>query len=266
MTKLLLVGLPIVFLMPVLTMAQSDFDGTWKIDLNKSIPPSKPDVYLVQGGTYQCKTCVPMVNVKADGEDHSVTGNPHLDTISVRVLSDQGIERVEKKDGKTVATSKMIVSPDGATASVELTYSSNTSSEPIIYRETVTRLGKAKHPTGSHAVSGSWRISKIESVSENGLMLTFRVDGDTLTMTTPAAQSYTAKLDGTEAPYKGNFGSDKVSVVRLGKDTVEETNKRDGKPIKVTRLMVDPGDTKTMEMIVTDSLRGTTTVFVAHKQ
>jgi hypothetical protein len=54
--------------------------------------------------------------------------------------------------------------------------------------------------------------------------------------------------------------------MRQGKATIEETDKHDGKAVKVTRLMVDPADTKTMEMIVTDRLRGTTTVFVAHKQ
>jgi len=264
MKKLLLVALPIVLLMPVLTKAQSDFDGTWKIDLNKAIMPDKPEVFLLQRGNYQCKTCVPVINVKADGEDHSVPGNPSYDAISVKILGDQGFERIEKQKGKTVATSRMTVSPDGATATVEFTDSSNT--DPVTYKETVTRQGKAKRPGGAPAISGSWRISKIESISDNGLLLTFKVDGDSLNMNTPAGQSYSAKLDGTDAPYKGNSGINGVSVMRLGKGTVEETDKRDGKAVRVTRLMVDPGDTKTMELIVTDSLRGTTTVFVTHKQ
>jgi hypothetical protein len=266
MKKLSLVVLPIVFLMPVLTMAQSDFDGTWKIALNKAQMPDKPDVLVLQSGNYQCKTCVPAINVKADGEDHSVTGNPSYDAISVKILGDQAIERIEKQNGKTVGTSRMTVSPDGATATVEFTDSSNTNSDPVTYKETVTRLGKARRAAGAHAISGSWRISKIESISDNGLLLTLKVDGDRLNMNTLAGQSYSAKLDGTDAPYKGNSGISGVSVMRLGKATVEETAKRDGKAVKVTRLMVDPGDTKTMELIVTDSLHGTTTVFVAHKQ
>lgn len=79
MKKLFWVGLPNILLLPVLAMAQSDFDGTWKIDLNKSTMSDKPDVFLLQGGNYQCKTCVPVVNVKADGADHRVTGNPYYD-------------------------------------------------------------------------------------------------------------------------------------------------------------------------------------------
>jgi len=265
MKKLLRIGLPIALLMPVLAMAQSDFDGTWKIDLNKAAMPDKPDVFVLQGGNYHCKSCVPAVNVKADGEDHRVTGNPYYDTISIKVLGDQSIERIEKQNGKTVAVSKMTVSPDGATAMIEITDSSNTNSDTATYKETMTRLGKAKPPAGAHAISGSWRTSKMESVSGNGLMLTFKVEGDNLSMTTPAGQSYSAKLDGTDAPYKGSSGINRVSVMRLSKGTIVETDKHDGKEVKVMRLMVDPNDTRKMEIIVTDSQRGTSTL-VADKQ
>jgi hypothetical protein len=266
MKKLLWIGLPIVLLMPVLAMAQSEFDGTWKIDLSKATMPDKPDVFLLQGGNYHCKSCVPVINVKADGEDHRVTGNPYYDSISIKVLGDQSIEGIEKQYGKTVMVSRMTVSPDGATAMIEITDSSNTNSGPATYKETMTKLGKAKAPGGAHAISGSWRSSKMESVSGNGLMLTFKVEGDNLNMTTPAGQSYSAKLDGTDAPYKGSSGINRVSVMRLSKGTIVETDKHDGKEVKVLRLMIDPADTKKMQIIVADSLRGTSTLLVADKQ
>ena len=259
-------GLPILLLMPVVALAQSDFDGTWKIDLNKSSMPDKPEVFLLQGGNYRCKTCVPTINVKADGEDHRVAKNPYYDTISVKVPGDQGVEITEKQQGNAVGTSRMIVSPDGSTATVEFTDSGNPSSDPFAFKETLIRIGTAKRPHGSHAISGSWRISKLESVSDSGFVLTFKVDGDSLNMTTPSGQSYTAKLDGTEAAYKGSSGINGVSVRRLGKDTVEETDRHDGKAIRVIRIMVDPSNTNTMEMIVTDNLRGASTLFLAHKQ
>src|ERR1039457_107810 len=56
----------ILLLVPLLGWAQSPFDGTWKIDLNKTKLPKKPDVYLLQNGMYECKSCNPQVNVKAD--------------------------------------------------------------------------------------------------------------------------------------------------------------------------------------------------------
>jgi hypothetical protein len=160
----------------------------------------------------------------------------------------------------------MTVSPDGATAMIEITDSSNTNSGPAVYKETMTRLGKAKPPARAHAISGSWRTSKMESVSGNGLTLTFKVEGDNLSMTTPAGQSYSAKLDGTDAPCKGSSGINRVSVMRLSKGTIVETDKHDGKEVKVMRLMIDPGDSKKMEIIVADSLRRTSTLLVADKQ
>ena len=64
-----------LFLAAPLTMAQSIFDGTWKIDVSTAKLPDKPDDFLLKDGMYDCKTCVPPVRVKADGQDHRVTGS-----------------------------------------------------------------------------------------------------------------------------------------------------------------------------------------------
>jgi hypothetical protein len=55
---------------------------------------------------------------------------------------------------------------------------------------------------GAHAVSGSWRTTRFATISDNGLTTTFKADGDMLTMTTPTGQKYTAKMDGTEPPFR----------------------------------------------------------------
>ncbi len=51
---------------------------------------------------------------------------------------------------------------------------------------------------------------------------TYKVNGDELTMTTPTGQSYTAKLDGTEAPYKGDPGTTSVSAKQMGKNSIAQ--------------------------------------------
>jgi hypothetical protein len=84
-------------------------------------------------------------------------------------------------------------------------------------------------------------------------------------MTTPTGQSYTAKLDGTEAPYKGDPGTTSVSVKRTDKNSFEETDKRDGKVIGIAKNTVSP-DGKTLTVAVTDTLHGTTSQFEAKKQ
>jgi hypothetical protein len=263
MKKLLFAGVLMSLFMPVLAMAQSAFDGTWKVDISKAQMPQKPDVYLLQNGMYHCKTCVPPVDVKADGQDQKVTGHPYYDTVSIKVVDDRTIEETDKKDGKTVTTAKTMVSADGNTATFEFSDSSATNGDPVTGKGELIRV--AKGPAGSHATSGSWRTSKLDSVSDNGLAITYKVEGGSLTMTSPTGQSYTAKLDGTDAPYKGDPGTTSVSVKSLGKNAIQETDKRDGKVTSVARITV-AADGKTMTVAVDDKLHGSTAQFVAVKQ
>jgi hypothetical protein len=263
MKKLLFAGLAMVLLIPVVALAQNAFDGTWKIDVNNAQFPKKPDVFLLQNGMYQCKTCVPPVEVKADGEDHSVSGHPYYDSVAIKVIDDHGIEETDKKNGKTVTVTKVTVSPDGNTAMFDFTDSSNTNGDPVTGKGESTRV--AKGPAGSNAISGSWRTTKMESMSDNGLMWTYKVSGDELTMTSPAGQSYTAKLNGPEAPYKGDPGTTSVSVKMMGKNTLEETDYRDGKAISVIKMVIAP-DGKTLKLMADDKLRGTKSEFTAMKQ
>jgi hypothetical protein len=137
------------------------------------------------------------------------------------------------------------------------------SAAPVTGKGEETRV--AKGPAGSNAISGSWRMAKFETLSDNAIMWTYKVSGDELTMTTPTGQSYTAKLNGTEAPYKGDPGTTAVSVKMMGKDTLEETDKRGDKVIGVTRTTLEP-DGKTAKIMFDDKLHGTTSQFVAMKQ
>lgn len=250
-------------LMPALATAQSAFDGTWKFELTTAQFPKKPDVYLLQSGIYHCQTCVPAVDVKADGQDQKVSGHPYYDTVSIKVVDDRNIEEIDKKNGKIVTTSKTSLSADGNTLMFEFSDSSNTNAAPVTGKGEETRV--AKGPAGSHAVSGSWRMSKMDTLSENGLFVTFKVAGDSLTMTNQTGQSYTAKLDGTEAPYNGDPGTTSVSVKKTGPNTMDETDKRDGKVISIAHMTVSP-DGKTMTFAIEDKLHDTTAKFVAQKQ
>ena len=263
MRKLLWIGLLVPLFMPGLATAQSAFDGTWKVDMNKVEFPTKPDVYLLQNGMYECKTCAPPVKIKADGQDQKVTGHPYYDSAAVKVVSDHEIEETDKKNGKTVTTSKTTVSPDGNTLRFEFSDSSNTNAEPVTGKGEETRV--AKGPAGSNAISGSWRTAKFENLSDNAITWTYKVSGDELTMTNPTGQSYTAKLNGTEAPYKGDPGTTSVSVKMTGKDTLEETDKRGDKVISVMKMTLEP-DGKTAKIVFEDKLRGTSFQWVAEKQ
>lgn len=260
MKKLMLAGL--LLLLPVLAVAQSPVDGTWKNDLSKMQLPTKPDVFVLQSGMYECKTCVPPINIKADGADQKVTGDPYSDTMSVKVVDDHTVETANKKAGKVIGTGKNTISSDGNTLTVNWT----DSGEPTGGTQTGTYTAKrvAKGPAGAHLLSGSWKGEK-QVASDTAVTWTYKVKGDELTMNTLTGQSYTAKLDGTDAPYKGDPGATSVSVKMLTKDTLEETHKRDGKVVWIGKLTF-ASDGKTATWVADDKLQGTTMQGVAVEQ
>ena len=245
------------------TLAQSPFDGTWKIDMNKVTLPQKPDVYLLENGMYSCKSCTPPYTVKADGTDQPVSGQPYFDTVAVKVVNDHEIQETDKKAGKTVATGDIVVAADGKTATATFTDSSATNGGAPVEGKGVYTL-VAKGPPGSHAVSGSWHRSKLESLSDNAIVWTYKVSGNQITMTNPTGQSYTATFGGADAPMKGDPGITTVSVKKIG-NTFEEKDKRDGKVIGVFKVTV-AADGKTAKASYTDTLQNRTTQFDAVKQ
>jgi hypothetical protein len=234
--------------------AQSTFEGTWKFSMDTAKFPTKPDEYLLKDGMYHCKTCAPPVDVKADGQDQKVTGHPYYDTANIKVVDDHSIEEMYKKNGKVVSTSKSTVSADGNTLMFEFSDSSATSGDPVTGKGEATRVAKA--PEGAHAISGSWRMAKMDTISDNAMTVTYKVSGDTLTMSNPTGQGYTAKLDGTDAPYHGDPGTTSVSLKKTGPNSIEETDKRDGKVIGMAQMTVS-ADGKTLKVQWEDKLHGT---------
>ncbi|WP_199100750.1 hypothetical protein [Dyella sp. ASV21] len=262
MKKLLSLGL-LALLCPLSVLAQSAFDGTWKIDTSQVQMPKKPDVIVLQNGRYECRTCAPAIDIKADGQDQKVTGHPYFDMMAIQVVDEHTVKETQKKNGKVVGTSTTTIAPDGMTGHFEFTDSSNSNAEPVTGKGDLKQV--AKGPAGSHAISGSWLTSDISGFSDNGLLFTYREAGGQLSMTTPTGQSYQAKIDGSEAPYKGDPGITSVTVKRMGKDTLVETDKRDGKVIAVIKSTV-AADGKTMNVTFDDRLRGQTMSYAAVKQ
>ncbi len=251
-------------LIPTLAVAQSVFDGTWKIDMNKVDFSKKPDVFVLIKGMYSCKTCTPPYTVKADGTDQVVKGHPYYDTVAIKVVDDHTIEETDKKAGKVVATSHSSVSADGDTMHFSFIDSSNTNGgPPVTGRGQAERV--AKGPAGSDPISGSWRTTAIQGLSDNAVVWTYKVSGDEVTMTAPTGQTYTAKVNGPDAPMKGDPGVTSVSLKMIGKDTLEETDKRNGKVVSVFKLTV-ASDGKSAKAVAEDKLANRTTEFAVMKQ
>jgi hypothetical protein len=264
MKKLILAGALAAICIPGTVAAQKVLEGTWKLDISKFKMPEKPDEFYLVDGMYECKSCDVPFKVKADGKDQPISGNPYVDTVAIKVVSDHEVDETDKKGGKVVATSTATISPDGNTLAVTFSDGSNTNGgPPVTGKGQSSRV--AKGPTGSHLISGSWRVSRMDALSDNATTWSYKVNGDELTMTSPTGQTYTAKLDGTEAPMKGDPGIDHVSVKMIGTNTLQETDSHDGKVVVVFKMTVEP-DGKTAKIVFDDKLANRTNGAVATKQ
>jgi hypothetical protein len=247
----------LALLAPGMALA-SPIDGTWRIDASTAKLPEKPDVFLIKDGVYRCRSCTPPVAIKADGTDHPIKGDPYTDMMAI-TLGARSVTEADKKAGKTVYTSVTIVSADGKTAATDFTDTSS-STTPVTGKVAYLRVAPAV--PAEHPFSGSWRETAY-SISNNHTTVTYETHGDMLTMLTGAGHGYTAKMDGTPAPYRGDPGADTVSVRKTGASLVESLSLK-GKTIRVYTITPAP-DGKTFLMKEDDTLAGTSLTVTARR-
>jgi hypothetical protein len=159
MRKLLSIGVCMALLIPSLAAAQSAFNGTWAADLSQSRLPTQPEVYLLDGDSFRCTSCVPVIVVKANGTDQKVAGHTDFDTLSVKVLNGRETEAIAKKAGTVVATTRFVVATDGIVLSYLISESRAGVSSPVTMNIYATRV--AKDPNGANELSGTWKITKV---------------------------------------------------------------------------------------------------------
>jgi len=239
--------------------AQSPFDGTWRTDLAKTSYSPKPIIFYISQNWYHCVSCAPSYDVAADGQDHAVAGQSY-DTIAVTIVDDHTIKTVAKKDDKIISEQTRKVSADGKILTVDATQHPMNSDKPATFETKAKRDGTLR--PGVQPTSGRWIILN-QNGSENALLTTYKMNGDSMTMTEPTGENYTAKLDGADYPVKGAYGYDAVSLKRIDDHTFEETDKRNGTVIDVSRMTVVG---KKMTVVDHDKLTGRDSTYIATKQ
>jgi hypothetical protein len=250
-------------LMPSTLMAHTAFDGTWKQDMATGSYSQQPEILLIQGGMFHCKTCVPAIMVKADGNDHAVAGHPGFDTLAVTVVNDRTIAETDKKAGKLVSTQTLTLGADGKTASAAWSDVANSGAGPTVKGTTQLAL-LSPGPAGAHALSGSWRVSN-QTMSDNGALMTFQTEPGRVHFSTPAGLSYVARLDGTEAPFLGDPHVTAVSVRMPDARRIVETDKRGGKIVEIVTMTV-AADGATMSILYDNQMNHRTAAFTARRQ
>lgn len=246
-------------LLPVSASAQIPFDGTWKMNLSSTQFAEQPDAFALDNGEYTCSTCVPKIVVKADGADHKAAGDKSYDTLAVNQLNDKSVQFTRKKAGKVVSETTDTVSPDGNTLTSEFK-DYPPEGEPMTGKIVFTRA--APGPKGAHPISGAWRTTRVENVSEQGLTMTFKSTPHGLSMDLPFyRESYDAKFDGKEYSVKGEEGGT-VSLNKVNNNTILETRRRNGKTLAVNEITVQGN---TMKVVSKDIHGKTLMSFTAEK-
>ena len=221
--------------------AESVFEGTWRPEYPQKFGPGqKHDVIDLKNGVYECHSCMPPYSQKADGLDHAVSNDPDYDTRRISILDARTVLRTARKGGKVVVESKLIAAADGATLTELQTVMMFSPTHPTVVRIRSRRIGPGG--PGSHPVSGEWQRLDYD-LPNNDEDTTFHVEGDTLSMSDKFGRSFSARLDGSDAPYVGSPDFTSVSVKLVDARTIEERDKNGGKVVKITRWAVDPNGT-----------------------
>jgi hypothetical protein len=240
--------------------AQSPFDGTWTINSDTAQLPEKPQVYLLAEGVFQCSTCVPEVEIEANGQDRKVAGSSYFDTESVRIVDAHTVEFVSKKEGKTMFTEIDTISADGT--SLTQTVTDTTESQAVTIEILSRRVANAA--AGAHVLSGSWRAYKVHR-SKNGSTIKYRCTKELFSAETPLGERFEAKFDGKDYPVEDDPGHTTVSAKLINARSVELTSKRNGKIVGVLHMTVIPSG-GTIHVVFEDKDGDSTSTYQMEKQ
>lgn len=243
-------------------MAASPFDGTWKLDEATAKTPERPSEYSLKDGIYSCGSCIPSFGIPADGRFHTIANDPYVDRRAISVIDGRTVMVVSMKGDRVVRNTMLLLSADGK----EL---NSTSVDSYTASGTVTSTTRqrltAAPAAGAHALTGTWRTTKYAGASDNALLMTMAVEGDSVRLSTASGLSYQAKVGGPAVPLVGDVAGATVSVRRVSPTVLEETSLLNGKVVLVQTYAVEP-DGKTMKLAIDDKEVGATSGFTAIRQ
>ena len=237
-----------LILLPALCLGQSIFDGTWRPDPQKPSPDQPPDEVILMSAQYECRSCKPAYKIAADGKDHEIKNNSYYDSLSVSIVDDHTVVKTAKKGGTTVANIKETVSIDGGSRT-QVQSVVGMAPRSVEFARTFSRISPG--PSGSHALSGTWRELQADLVNHEE-DTTYKIHNNTLDMSDGFGRSFSARLDGAEASYKGDPHFTSVSVKMVDSRTIEESDLKDGKIVKICTWTIRP-DGRTMHVRFDDT-------------
>ncbi|HEY0012761.1 MAG TPA: hypothetical protein VGB79_07900 [Allosphingosinicella sp.] len=237
----------------------SAFSGTWIADLTsqQGLPT---DVYSLRGGTYSCRSCVPVRDYPADGRVRAVAGSV---SEAVTILDSRTISTLIVQPEVT-RTTTMRVAADGRSATYVSIDWRRGIREPL--RTVYLARRTAEGPAGAHAVSGTWRGIRYVAVPVQLRTTTLIESGTGLSYRTGSGYFYTAAYEGPSVPIGGPYdGSISVSVRRDSANRLVETRRRGGNEVEVRTYTLAP-DGRSMEIATTNLATNATFRITARRQ
>lgn len=264
MKRLLIAGFALALLVPACALAQSAFDGSWKLDAATIREThGTPTTTSMKNGVWDCKGCNGShIKVKADGADHPVTGHPDYNTVAIDVINDHSVKEIDKQDGKVVSTSTGTVAADGKTATID--FMDDTGPKPASGTLIVDRIGKPV--PDENAIAGRWKLARYTSLTDPSNTIVMKVVGNRITVGDEAgASSYTAEIGGKPVPFTHDGKPDgTVSVKRLGNNSLRATFEKDGK-VTHTIIVAVAANGRTLKMTIHNPHTGSTTTMTHDK-
>ena len=236
-------------------------DGTWLVDMKATQYSAKPKMRALASGIYNCSTCAPAFSVPADGKFHAIKGSPYGTEIAVKVIDAKSVAYEYRAKGKPTGSDIGTVSADGKS----MVWSSKAIEDngTVVASEGMdVRL--APGPKGSHAISGSWRTGKANSIDAKALTVSFKDTGTMFHTSQPTGYSSVAPIGGKPVPIIGDSSGTMVSVRRVGPTTYVTTNWLKGKQLSAMTIHVV--NSTTISAVNEDKMTGRVTRYTATKQ
>lgn len=212
--------------------ASSPWDGTWKLNKDKSQLTGSTITLRKEGNTYQFENGGKFA---CDGKEYE---QPDHRIVTCEESADT-LKTVTKADGKKLWITERHLAAGGNTMNVTrevMKTDGGKNTETIAF----TRVGKGS------GFAGTWKMTAVDVSAPPVIVM--KVDGDSMHFEVPDfGLSWDGKLDGTPAPYKGGGTNSAVMMGTKAEGpakmvSVETTN---GKPTDHTEITLS-ADGKTM--------------------
>lgn len=162
MKRVLIAGVAFALLVPVCALAQSVFNGTWKLDpATLHMSHAKVETISLKHGVWECKGCGESgstIKVNADGADHPVTGQSGFNTVAIEVINDHSVKEIDKMDGKVVGTTIGTVAAGGKTSTLQFT--DDRGPKPASGTMIADRIGKPVPGENAVAAAGNSGVTQ----------------------------------------------------------------------------------------------------------